>query len=198
MALYCPFRFLVLGGADQERRQCWPGFSVRLVGFAEGSRHTCRKTDCGENDHPNRHFPSLAGWVLLPQPRPATYRIAIPFEPTSALDRNQVAAGPFHGHEWRRSRHIPNCCCVYGSRPLPDCQHFPWSSALLPRSQCFVWSSAGFQRLARGSAELKRFAWGSICGIRGKAATDSDGRRPAIPIESGHPIRTKAATLLIG
>lgn len=29
------------------------------------------------------------------------------------------------------------------------------------------------------------------CGIRGKAATDSDGRRPAIPIESGHPIRTK-------
>ena len=36
------------------------------------------------------------------------------------------------------------------------------------------------------------------CGIRGKAATDSDGRRPAIPIESGHPIRTKAATLLIG
>src|SRR5450631_2145332 len=32
------------------------------------------------------------------------------------------------------------------------------------------------------------------CGIRGKAATDSDGRRPSIPIESGHPIRTKAAT----
>ena len=36
------------------------------------------------------------------------------------------------------------------------------------------------------------------CGIRGKAATDSDGRRPPIPIQSGHPIRTKAATLLIG
>jgi hypothetical protein len=36
------------------------------------------------------------------------------------------------------------------------------------------------------------------CGIRGKAATDSGGRRPPIPIESGHPIRTKAATLLIG
>ena len=36
------------------------------------------------------------------------------------------------------------------------------------------------------------------CGIRGKAATDSDGKRPPIPIESGHPIRTKAATLLIG
>jgi hypothetical protein len=36
------------------------------------------------------------------------------------------------------------------------------------------------------------------CGIRGKAATDSDGRRPSIPIESDHPIRTKAATLLIG
>ncbi|MET4324183.1 hypothetical protein ABIC02_007975, partial [Bradyrhizobium sp. RT5a] len=36
------------------------------------------------------------------------------------------------------------------------------------------------------------------CGIRGKAATDSDGRRPPIPIESGHPIRTNAATLLIG
>jgi hypothetical protein len=38
----------------------------------------------------------------------------------------------------------------------------------------------------------------SSCGIRGIAATDSDGRRPAIPIESGHPIRTKVATLLIG
>jgi hypothetical protein len=38
----------------------------------------------------------------------------------------------------------------------------------------------------------------SPCGIRGKAASDSDGRRPVIPIESGHPIRTKAATLLIG
>ena len=36
------------------------------------------------------------------------------------------------------------------------------------------------------------------CGIRGKAATDSDGRRPSIPIESDHPIRTKAATLLMG
>jgi hypothetical protein len=36
------------------------------------------------------------------------------------------------------------------------------------------------------------------CGIRGKAATDSDGRRPSIPTESDHPIRTKAATLLIG
>ena len=35
------------------------------------------------------------------------------------------------------------------------------------------------------------------CGIRGKAATDSDGRRPSIPIESDHPIRSKA-TLLIG
>jgi DNA-binding transcriptional LysR family regulator len=38
----------------------------------------------------------------------------------------------------------------------------------------------------------------TICGIRGKAATDSVVRRPPIPIESGHPIRTKAATLLIG
>ena len=29
------------------------------------------------------------------------------------------------------------------------------------------------------------------CGIRGKAATDSDGRRPSIPIESDHPIRRR-------
>jgi hypothetical protein len=36
------------------------------------------------------------------------------------------------------------------------------------------------------------------CGIRGKAATDSDGKRPPNPIESGHLIRTKAATLLMG
>ena len=39
---------------------------------------------------------------------------------------------------------------------------------------------------------------GAACGFRGKAATNSDGRRPGIPIESGHPIRTKAATLLRG
>jgi hypothetical protein len=38
----------------------------------------------------------------------------------------------------------------------------------------------------------------ATCGIRGKAATDSDGRRPSVPIESDHPIRTKAATLLMG
>jgi hypothetical protein len=37
-----------------------------------------------------------------------------------------------------------------------------------------------------------------LCGFRGKAATDSDGRRPPNPIESGHLIRTKAATLLMG
>jgi hypothetical protein len=38
----------------------------------------------------------------------------------------------------------------------------------------------------------------SGCGFRGKAATDSDGKRPPNPIESGHLIRTKAATLLMG
>ena len=37
-----------------------------------------------------------------------------------------------------------------------------------------------------------------LCGFRGKAATDSDGRRPPNPIESGHLIRTRAATLLMG
>jgi hypothetical protein len=36
------------------------------------------------------------------------------------------------------------------------------------------------------------------CGIRGKAATDSEGKRRPNPIESGHLIRTKAATLLKG
>jgi hypothetical protein len=36
------------------------------------------------------------------------------------------------------------------------------------------------------------------CGFRGNAATDSDGKRPPNPIESGHLIRTKAATLLTG
>jgi len=36
------------------------------------------------------------------------------------------------------------------------------------------------------------------CGFRGKAATDSDGKRPPNPIESDHLIRTKAATLLMG
>jgi hypothetical protein len=38
----------------------------------------------------------------------------------------------------------------------------------------------------------------ATCGFRGNAATDSDGKRPPNPIESGHLIRTKAATLLIG
>ena len=37
-----------------------------------------------------------------------------------------------------------------------------------------------------------------ICGIRAKAATDSDGKRPPNPIESGHRFRSKAATLWIG
>jgi hypothetical protein len=36
------------------------------------------------------------------------------------------------------------------------------------------------------------------CGIRGNAATDSDGKRPPNPIESGHRFRGNAATLLKG
>src|SRR6476660_2238256 len=36
------------------------------------------------------------------------------------------------------------------------------------------------------------------CGFRGKAASDSDGRRPPNPIQSGHRFRSKAATLLKG
>jgi hypothetical protein len=41
-------------------------------------------------------------------------------------------------------------------------------------------------------------ALGYFCGIRGNAATDSDGKRPPNPIESDHLIRTKATTLLMG
>ena len=37
-----------------------------------------------------------------------------------------------------------------------------------------------------------------VCGIRGKAASDSDGRRPPNPIQSGHRFRSNAATLLMG
>jgi hypothetical protein len=33
-----------------------------------------------------------------------------------------------------------------------------------------------------------------ICVFRGKPATDSDGKRPLIPIESGHRFRGKPAT----
>jgi hypothetical protein len=36
------------------------------------------------------------------------------------------------------------------------------------------------------------------CGFRGKAASDSAGRRPPNPIQSGHRFRSKAATLLMG
>jgi hypothetical protein len=32
------------------------------------------------------------------------------------------------------------------------------------------------------------------CAIRGKAATASDGKRPVVPRQGGHPIRAKAAT----
>ncbi|MEH2614972.1 hypothetical protein [Bradyrhizobium sp. AZCC 1693] len=58
------------------------------------------------------------------------------------------------------------------------------------------------ERLAKEAKRLRKEAKllppGAVCGIRGKAATDSDGKRSPIPIESGQPIRTKAATLLIG
>jgi len=33
------------------------------------------------------------------------------------------------------------------------------------------------------------------CVFRTKPATDSDRKRPLIPIDSGHPFRRKAATL---
>ena len=35
----------------------------------------------------------------------------------------------------------------------------------------------------------------TICEFRAKPATDSDRKRPLIPIDSGHPFRRKAATL---
>jgi len=40
--------------------------------------------------------------------------------------------------------------------------------------------------------------WVAKCGIRAKAATESDGKRPPNPSESGHRFRSKAATLWIG
>jgi DNA invertase Pin-like site-specific DNA recombinase len=57
---------------------------------------------------------------------------------------------------------------------------------------------SGVDFVAADMPTANQLTVGIMCGIRGKAATDSDGRRPPIPIESGHPIRTKAATLLIG
>jgi hypothetical protein len=45
-------------------------------------------------------------------------------------------------------------------------------------------------RLPRGPAVGRP----RTCGIRVKAATDSDGKRPLIPTQGGHPIRAKAAT----
>ncbi len=48
------------------------------------------------------------------------------------------------------------------------------------------------------SARMLAEEIGVGCGFRGNAATDSDGKRPPNPIESGHLIRTKAATLLTG
>jgi hypothetical protein len=40
--------------------------------------------------------------------------------------------------------------------------------------------------------------WVVCCGIRANAATDSDGKRPPNPIESGHRFRTKPATPVDG
>ena len=53
-------------------------------------------------------------------------------------------------------------------------------------------------RHAGGEGVTYREDCRASCGIRGNAATDSDGKRPPNPIESDHLIRTKAATLLIG
>jgi hypothetical protein len=71
-----------------------------------------------------------------------------------------------HGIEYARSR-------VSLALPtLRNCEH---------RAQGFL-RSALVGRIA-----IRRY------GSPRKAASDSDGRRPSIPIESGHPIRTKAA-----
>ncbi|MET4324051.1 MBL fold metallo-hydrolase, partial [Bradyrhizobium sp. RT5a] len=64
--------------------------------------------------------------------------------------------------------------------------HVGWNTRLLDGEWDPTFPNARYP-ISKGE-----FEW--WCGIRGKAATDSDGRRPAIPIESGHPIRTKAAT----
>ena len=50
----------------------------------------------------------------------------------------------------------------------------------------------------RERAMARKAAGETNCGIRDKAATDSDGKRPLNPIEGDHLIRTKAATLLMG
>src|SRR2546427_3243475 len=85
----------------------------------------------------------------------------------------------------------------YGSR-FTD--RFPRSRSALLLAPIFPRLSHPKQSLSVFCVHRLRYAdtVSRACGIRGKAATDSDGRRPPIPIESGHPIRTKAATLLIG
>jgi len=90
---------------------------------------------------------------------------------------------------------------------LTDAEHGGTLSAMA-RTFCDVWvtqpavpadrSDAGCDDQVAIRRTCIRLARYRGCGIRGKAATDSDGRRPPIPIESGHRIRTKAATLLIG
>jgi hypothetical protein len=85
---------------------------------------------------------------------------------------------------------------------------FPITPSCIAQTVSIDWENIE-QQIERGlvRAALKRLATISFepiplyiapCGFLGKAATDSDGRRPSLPIESDHPIRTKAATLLIG
>jgi hypothetical protein len=56
-------------------------------------------------------------------------------------------------------------------------------------------SAPSLSTIARAEGLTKQTVY---CGIRANAATDSDGKRPPNPLESGHLIRTKPATLLMG
>jgi len=76
-------------------------------------------------------------------------------------------------------------------QPVPDRQ---WAIRdRVPLSQAGLFSGEG--GTGKSIIELMKNV---ACGIRVNAATDSEGKRPPIPRESGHAIRSKAATLLIG
>src|SRR5438105_1369049 len=78
---------------------------LRLVALAGAARHEARRPEVTVSHRGLKQFAAFIcpardrvhyRGVLLPQARPVACRTAIPFEPISALDRNQAAARPFH------------------------------------------------------------------------------------------------------
>ena len=105
-AKYWPYNYILGGKAKTLALGQYPALQWRRAHLAPchpDAIATC-KNQCADK-HLRRQGAGIKDPFYLPRARPATCRTAIPFEPISALGRNQAGARPFHGHEWRRSRY---------------------------------------------------------------------------------------------